>query len=136
MAKTNIRIDIPNNQPEKLLKLGEDVLTQNTADGANTKVDPADATGLTLAVTKAKEARDESIKLRKLSEEKMEEANNFLGIGKGQTKDTVGTVYYHLIGARDVLKTKFRGKEEGMSKYGFNVVKTTTGMGGSKKPKA
>jgi len=80
----------------------------------------------------AKAKRDEAKELHKQAEKLNEEANLALGIGKSQNSKTSNTVLSILTASRDTLLGIYRGQEEALNDWGFNV----TSGGNSKKTPA
>ena len=64
----------------------------------------------------------------------MQQARQVLGIDVGQTIDTLGTTYSDVDLIKGRLLNKFKGTEEALSQYGFNVV-ISTAKAPTKKPK-
>ncbi|MEO6884470.1 MAG: hypothetical protein ABI199_10670 [Bacteroidia bacterium] len=52
----------------------------------------------------------------------MQVARAAMGTEKGQTSSTPNTISYLVSKMRDVLIATYRGREEQLSQYGFNVV--------------
>ena len=135
MAKRNVRITLPTSKPDEFLKLITDVITYHDLDPAASKISPARIEQLRLIQGRAIETRKKADKARREAVAFQEESDAHLGLGKGQTVETEGTGYNVITGIRDELLLAHRGKEEQLSKSGFNVVVTEGPAGGGKAPK-
>ena len=51
----------------------------------------------------------------------MEAENSIIGVEVGQSSQSTGTLYYYLTSIRDLLLVIYRGNEEQLSTWGFNV---------------
>ncbi len=132
MARRTVRAKIPSSSPEKMTKLGEDIVDQNKRDGttgplANGDVNMAE---FEKKLTTVVALRDDAEKLSKQAEKKIQEANQILGIDKGQTISTPGTIYFDIGLIKTRLLGKFKNMEDTLGLYGFNVV-----IGTSSSPK-
>lgn len=75
--------------------------------------------------TRVIQAEEHLAKARDLhddAEELFDEAIKSMGFHKDQNVNTKGTLYYTLASIRDFLLFKFKGTEEELEKWGFNVV--------------
>ena len=77
-----------------------------------------------LAEAKAKSA--EAKQLRKDSETATEDRDDLLGHKKDQNSNTPGTVLNMVVRSRDILLGAFKGNEQHLGDYGFDVNQTTS----------
>ena len=66
--------------------------------------------------------RTSSKELRAQSEALMQAANTIFGVEVGQNSKSPGTLYNYLAAIRDLLLVIYRGNEEQLSTWGFDVV--------------
>lgn len=138
MGRVTIRIPLYKAYPEKFITLMKHVVRKHEEMGASSPLN--DASVIDMADFKAKlEAADalrtESEALRGEAEAKMDQARKILGTSVGQTINTEGTLFYLIDIIKRVLLTKYRGEEESMSPFGFDVVKGKAKSGGRTKKK-
>ena len=134
MAKKNVRVDIPINKPDEFVKLAGDALAAHDADPTNSDLSPEEVATLRELHTKIADLRSRSAALHAQAEALSQEAQTLMGTAKGQSINTQGTLYFLITGLRDRLLVKFRGLEERLSKYGFNVVIGTSKRSTPKPP--
>lgn len=80
--------------------------------------------------------REESIRLRALSETKMSESKTILGTNIGQTISTEGTLFYLLNIIKRILLIKYNDVPVTIDEFGFRaIVGTAHGVGRKKKVK-
>ena len=134
MAKKNVRVEIPIHKPDEFVKLAKNALAAHDADPANSDLSPEEAEELRTLYTQIDDIRSRSAALHAQAEALSQEAQTLMGNAKGQTVNTHGTLYFLITGIRDKLLVKFRGLEEALSKYGFNVVIGTSKKATKKSP--
>jgi hypothetical protein len=122
MARKTVRVDIPINRPDDLIKLAEDLKQQHDKPEAHSPLDPAEATAMSARATLAKQKRSAAADHQAQAQRLHEEASTLLGTAPGQTSQTPDTLHHDLTGFRDALLVEHRGTEEALSAYGFNVV--------------
>jgi len=122
MSRKVVKVEIPDSQPDRLITLCEDVYRKHTALGDASPLIEMDMAGFNTQLTLAKSKRDTSHEQRRQSESTMQESDVALGIDKGQTSETPGTMYNRITLARDRLLVSYAGNEEALSQWGFNVV--------------
>ncbi|MEO6883661.1 MAG: hypothetical protein ABI199_06530 [Bacteroidia bacterium] len=122
MGKRTVRVKVPSHRPGDLLRLAQRILEKSTTDGVGCPIAPADLANIQSLTDSAVIARNHSIELREESEGEMQVARSAMGIEKGQTNSTPNTINYLIAKIRDVLMVTYRGREEQLSQYGFNVV--------------
>ncbi|MEK6616066.1 MAG: hypothetical protein AABZ32_08150 [Bacteroidota bacterium] len=133
MAKVTVRVDIPIHQPMKLMALVNSIKEEHARNGANSPLHQVDMASFIQKSAQAENERRKSEKYRGKAEALMSQANQKLGIDKGQNANTEGTVYNILLRIRDLLLFLNPGREEELSVYGFNVVKRSSSKVGRKR---
>ena len=129
MARTTVKVGLPNGKPDELLKLIEDILKEHDQrEAATPGSSPLPAkfiTPLRAVFTIAKADRGNAKSLAAQSQQLMEKSTNTLGLGIGQSIRNVGTGL-NLVGlVRDTLFTEYSGNENAMEPFGFKVVVST-----------
>ena len=119
MTKRRVRIDIPIRQPDKLIELAEEIFKRNKTEHLfDNDLDMQSFHNNTQLTKKkrvmAKASLDES-------RQALYEANVHLGVAKGQTKSVKGTVYSMILEIRDFLKSLYKGDEEKIKQWGYDV---------------
>lgn len=117
-----IKVRIPRTSPDKLMHLGEAIIAKHNEPGGNSPLDDEEVGELQTAVTAARLLEEEAEGLHEEGENLNEQADTLLGIAKGQTLQTEGTVYYLIDDVRDKLLLVHEDNEEALSEYGFKVV--------------
>lgn len=133
MARKTVRIDIPTGSPDKFSKLANDIKAKHLDLGDDSPFKGSTKVNMTDFIARLKDADDNRKLAQKLAEESesaMQKAQNFYGLGKGQSIDTPGTIYYNIDKIKKVLLIENDENEEALSEWGFNVV-----VGKSKSPK-
>ena len=134
MARRTIRVEIPTGKPDDLIALAKNVRTKHVADGADSPLDTDMMTTLNTKTTSA-ETKNASAKQHDAQAQALrQDRDTSLGLADGQTADSPDTVLNLLTYTRDALLLKFRGNEEKLSEYGFNVV-VGSAKSPTKKPK-
>ena len=132
MAKRNVKITIPKGKPEEFSKLLNTIVKKDNELGADSVLKADSDIDMPLFATDLQSAdniRDQSEAAKAQSETLMQQANNLYGTGKGQDVNTHGTLYFRLDIIKKILLKKYKGNEEMLSNYGFDVV-----VGQSKSP--
>jgi hypothetical protein len=122
MSRTNIRVDIPVKKPDAFVTLAENIMAKHTELGDQSPLVNLDMTTFSTQLTNGRSRRDEAKSLRAQSEAKQQESNSALGLAKGQTNMTPGTVYSIITQIRDLLLVLNKGSEESLNEWGFKVV--------------
>lgn len=125
MARRTVRVDVPTKKPEDFSKLLNDIKKQHTllGDDSPLKDDPdIDMTTFIANLTQADGLRSESESLRNQSENKMQQARTLYGTSTGQSINTPGTLLFACDTIKRALLKKYKGNEEMLSTFGFNVV--------------
>ncbi len=125
MARKTLRIEVPVKHPDKFSKLLNHIKDRDIALGANSplKEDPdIDMTDFVTKLEQADSLRRQSEQLREQSENLMQQAKSIYGTAPGQNILTPGTLYYKVDVIKKSLMKKYKGNEEALSTFGFNVV--------------
>jgi len=133
MARKTVRVGFVRTNPDDLMVLMNRLIEKHTKLAAASPLKDVEVNAMKLLLESATlQRRDE-----KEAEAKAQALHNsvtmLLGIAKGQLSSSPGTGLYHLTGMRDTLLREYRGEEEKLSEWGFNVV---TGIAKSPKRKS
>lgn len=122
MARKTVRVDVPNNRPDELVQLANDILAKHRTDAQASPLNTDAMTALRNSVITATDnntaARQHDAQAQTLRQQR----DTLLGMAAGQTAVTPGTVSYQIKEVRDLLLAKNRGNEEALAAYGFHVV--------------
>lgn len=132
MARKNVKVVIPTNADE-LIELGEGIIAKHTADGAGSPLSGLDMTAFTTRVTDAETQNSLQKQLRRDAELATESRDGLLGRHKDQNVNSDGTVLNMVSRVRDMLLGLYKGNEQQLGLWGFDVNQSTTGgsTGGS-----
>jgi len=122
MARKTVRVDVPTSNPDKLIQLGKDILTQNAKAPASNQLDAAKMGKLKTAIGIADGNNVQAKQLDGQSQLLRQQRDTALGTATGQTAMTPDTALNLINYSRDLLLTNNAGNEELLSQYGFNVV--------------
>jgi co-chaperonin GroES (HSP10) len=106
---------------DALIVLAKNVLRKHQQDGANSLLLPLDLSTLELRLVEAEEKLQAGRALNRDKEKATQARNIVLGIDKGQTSKTPNTVKYLVKSIRDVLLGIYRGREQELGAWGFEV---------------
>ncbi|MBI3876541.1 MAG: hypothetical protein HY300_11435 [Verrucomicrobia bacterium] len=134
MARKTVKVDLPSNSPDDFIKLAKNLHDKHVADGDASPLDVDKMTLLGAATTPADSKNKTAKQLDAQAQTLRQERDGLLGTADGQTAETPGTMLNLLTYARDELLVKYRGTEEKLSEYGFNVL-VGSAKGPTKKPK-
>lgn len=129
MARVDVRVNMPDHNTEETLDLGYLVNGKHVQDGETSilKTLPnLDMDKFLTDLDSAKSLHAEAEALHREAQEKMQQADKLLGYEQGMTSRTEGTIYNALARIRDFLLAVFKGSEESLGAWGFDVV-----LGGS-----
>ena len=129
MARKNVKVEIPVNKIEALMTLLNGVSKKHIALGTDSPIQHIDMADFDSKLKEAEGKRTSSKELRAQSEALMEAANSLLGLGIDQSSTSPGTLYYYLTSIRDLLLVIYKGNEEQLSTWGFNVVSSSSSHG-------
>lgn len=121
MRKT-IRVDIPISSPEKTNKLAKGILAmaKEMGDKCPIKKEVIELLG---DLTEIQETnREEAARLHAKAQATTLVADTALGVASGQNINTPKTMYNTISIIKDTLLLEYRGREETLSGFGFNVV--------------
>jgi hypothetical protein len=121
MARKTIKVEIPESSPNKLLELLKCITEKHQFDPENSPIKGPMMDDFLLKQVLASEKRKEAKRLSDLSQAMLGEADQILGTGPGQSRQSEGTLLNHLTYFRDQLLLHFRGNEQKMKDYGFKV---------------
>jgi hypothetical protein len=122
MARKTKRVGIPNGQPDKFVDLAKKILKKHKELGVDSPLKSIQMDVFEAQLNDAESKRTKSKELRMKSEALMQEANNKLGLAKGQNLQSTDTVYSLMTHIRDMLLVMNRNHEEKLSEWGFEVV--------------
>ncbi len=127
MSRKDVRVDIPIGSIDKSVVLADAILAKHIAMGVNSPLTgQVDMTVFGTVITDIKASRTPAISDGRQKEAWNEEALRIIGIGKGQSLQDSGTVYWYINKVHHFFIFKFKGNEEQASLWGFNVVVTQT----------
>ena len=130
MSRKNVRVTIPRNADE-LIILGESIVAKHNEDPATSPLVGLDMAAFEATVIDAGKKNVEAKQLRKDSETATEDRDGLLGHKKDQTTNTPGTVLNFVVRTREMLLGVFKGKEQHLGDFGFEVNQSNTSAGGS-----
>ena len=117
-----IKVKIPRTNADKLMHLGEAIVTKHNGPAGNSPLDDEEVGELQTEVAAARVKEQKAKELHAEGENLNEQADTLLGIAGGQSLQTEGTAYYLIDDVRDKLLLLHEGNEEALSEYGFKVV--------------
>jgi hypothetical protein len=129
VMKNTVRVIIPRNAFE-LIEWAKDALSKHEADGVDSRVKVIDTEDLVAKVLIGEQAHLLAEDLGRLKENETEQRNVALGLKNGQNSDTENTVRYLVLCVRDFLLGSFRGEEQRLGDWGFEV--NTNSKGGKR----
>src|SRR3990172_12923401 len=122
MTRVNVKIGIPVHSPDKFLKLCDRTVGRNTELGVDTPIHDVNMVVFAGKVEDAKTLKSDARKLHEKRQAKNGEGSKKLGIGKGDSSRTEGTVLYFITDIRDVLLRKNRQNPQNLELWGYEVV--------------
>jgi hypothetical protein len=129
-GRRNVRVDIPRDNPEKLLELAGAIISKDTDLGvASPLVGQVDVAGLTVLVTDTYTLFEDWEENVAQAQSLNNQALVLLGYAEGQNSLTPNTMYYDICTVRDFLLNHYMGAEEQLTPWGYEVVITTTATG-------
>lgn len=115
------RIPIPYRKPLALISLAGTIIAKHQADGAASPLHSFDMANFIQLYNTALTAQANCQTLRSNREIAFKERNNAMGWGKKQSSSISGTLKFYIRAIRDVLLGKFRGIEQLLGGWGFEV---------------
>ncbi|MCD4818487.1 MAG: hypothetical protein K8S23_07325 [Candidatus Cloacimonetes bacterium] len=129
MARKNVKVDLHVNKIEALMTLLSVVNKKHIALGTDSPLNHINMADFDSKLKVAETKRASSKELRAQSEALMEAAYSIIGLGIDQGSTSPGTLYYYLTSIRDMLLVIYKGNEEQLSTWGFNVVSSSSSHG-------
>lgn len=108
-------------KPEKLIALATQILQKHTADGEQSPLRYLNMTAMQTIFTQAQALTVQALQLRRDSETTTQARNLLLGMAKGQNRRTQGTILFYVTSIRDILEAIYRGSEQTLGDWGFEV---------------
>lgn len=122
MARKTVRVELPRKNTDDLLKLMDKIIQRDTDLDADSPLDDAIIIALKAKRDEVKPIRKAGTDAEALAQQKNQEARQKLGIDKGQTIEIPGTGIYMVKDIQEKLLNKFKGNEEQLTTFGFDVV--------------
>lgn len=116
----NVRVPIPYKASE-MIHLGKLIIQKHNADGASSVLNTVDMTAFETLVNTAESNDVLAQTLTRDKESAFHTRNLALGYAKGQSTLTIGTILNYVTGARDVLLGHYKGNEQQLGAWGFEV---------------
>jgi hypothetical protein len=123
MSRKNVRVEIPDNA-EELIQLGESIIEKHEEAPATSPLNGLPMAILAALVIQARTKQNALLQLRRDAETATQDRDSLLGHRKDQSSTTEGTLLYLISGVRDVLLGNYRGKEQHLGDFGFNINQT------------
>jgi hypothetical protein len=136
MPRKTVRADIPVSNMDKFIELIEKAWKQHTALGNSSPFfnhPDINMTRYNQLKTAALQKRADALALYDEAESLMQQSRVLLGIDKGQTVNTVDTLYYMLKSMKMILLVKHQGVEQSLEAWGYNTVVSSSAVGRRKK---
>lgn len=122
MARREIKVTIARRNIDLLLKLAANILQRHADMGPASPLNgQLDVAALTDLHNRALAARNEAVKTTAAKEALNEKARAIIGMAKGQTRLTTGTLYWHVNRVHHFMKFHYKGNEEQAGLWGFKV---------------
>lgn len=118
--KGKVQIVMPRNS-DNWIKLAKLVLKKHQEDGASSLLMNLGLDNMEMVLVKAEQKLQEAQALNREKEKATQRRNIALGTDKGQNSKTPNTVHYIIRAVRDLLLGNFRGKEQELGAWGFEV---------------
>ena len=148
MARKTVKIEIPINNDDEMIKLAEAILKRNSqpappappappaaAAAVDTPLVKYDMKDFGEKTTTGKARKTKSREYDKLSQGENEQAKKLIGSLDGQTVNTKGTIYNYVTRMRDTLLDFYEDDAEQLGQWGYKVV-TGEAKSPKRKPKA
>lgn len=120
MATGNYRVVIPT-KPDDILTLSNNIIAKHTTDGATSPLQLIDMDDFAAKVAAVTPIHLRVEELRRQSEIATEQRNLLLGIQRGQTLKTPGTLYFYVGAIRTMLQGLYYGQARKLGDWGFTV---------------
>jgi hypothetical protein len=118
--KGAVQVIIPR-RAEPLITLAKLLMQKHQSDGSNSLLKNLDWNTLNMRLYEAEQKFQEAQALSREKEKATQTRNIALGTDKGQSSKTPNTVQYIVRAVRDLLLGNFRGREQELGAWGFEV---------------
>lgn len=122
MAKRSIRKPIPRSRYGEMMRIARRLVDKDEQMGDTSPLKDLEMKQFRDNVNTAADVWEQAKKHRQKSEALMQKFRGMLGVEVGQNMSTPDTIYYFMGLCRDLLAVKFRGNEDEMSTWGFDIV--------------
>ena len=122
MAKRSIRKPIPRSRYGEMMRIARRLVDKDEQMGDTSPLKDLEMKQFRDNVNTADDVWEQAKKHRQKSEALMQKFRGMLGVEVGQNMSTPDTIYYFMGLCRDLLAVKFRGNEDEMSTWGFDIV--------------
>lgn len=122
MSRKTVRVAMPRGNPAQLIGLARKVYSKHIAMGKDSPLKTLNMEGFIQRAGQAEELYDEAKGLHARAEALMMQLRTLLGLEAGQTMSDRNATLAHLALIRDSLLLTYKGLEENLSEFGFNVV--------------
>lgn len=129
--KGDVRVDIPTN-PEELSLLATQIVQKHQINATNSVIPAILINPLINLVEEIIILVESSLQLRRDAETATQSRNLLLGIARSQNSKTPNTLRYYLSSIRDILLGMYRGQEQRLGDWGFEVNASTIAANGVK----
>ncbi|HRI29242.1 MAG TPA: hypothetical protein PK239_18985 [Chitinophagales bacterium] len=109
-------------KPQQITELGNKIWQKHLADGAASPIPPILLNGFEPLLNQATTLVTQSAQMLKDAESATQTRNKLLGLGKGKTRRTEGTLLHVVVCVRNILLGYFRGQEKSLGLWGFTVI--------------
>ena len=121
MRKT-VRVELPTSSPDDFLVLIQAIIAKHTKDGAGSPLDAKKMATLSALCAAATAKNQEAKTADAAAQQARQMRDTALGLAKSQTTQTPDTGLALATYVRDQLLLTYKGTEEALSAYGFEVV--------------
>jgi hypothetical protein len=122
MSKVAVRVKMPSGSADKLIDLCSHIEKQHTTLGSASPASFLEMDDLGKKIESVKDLRKKAQELHREAEKLNQQANLILGISKTQSSTSEGTLLNIATRIRNILLGIYRGREENLNLWGYNVV--------------
>ena len=126
MPRIYWRVNIPRFKAGNLIRLAKTIYDRHKNDGEESPLSIFEMEKLDQDAKEAEMLRKRALALKRESEELMQRSRKLLGIDKGQSSFSRDTVLNTILRTRDLLIALYKGSEEKLGAWGFDVIIGTT----------
>ena len=126
MPRIYWRVNIPRFKAGNLIRLAKTIYDRHKNDGEESPLSIFEMEKLDQDAKEAEMLRKRALALKRESEELMQRSRKLLGIDKGQSSFSRDTVLNTILRTRDLLIALYKGSEEKLGAWGFEVIIGTT----------